>query len=603
MQLLGVQKNRLNTGFIFFVTIAFFSFSTIFAQTDIVANSSSALSKEKKKTRPNVILILTDDQGYGDFSVHGNPVLKTPVLDKLHDQSIRFTDFHVAPMCTPTRAQLLTGMDAMNSGATAVCLGRSMPRENLPMMSDIFKASGYRTAHFGKWHLGDSYPYRPQDRGFEESITFGAFGIGSIADWHGNTYWSANFRHNDKMEKFEGYCTDVWFDLALDYIGDWKEGDEPFFLYLPTNCPHDPHLCDDKYSDPYLKKGMKPVVAKFFGQIANIDENMGRLLEALDQNRQTENTMLIYMSDNGSAKGKDVFNAGMRGSKKDPYDGGHRVPLFLRWPGGNLGAPRDIDTLTQCQDILPTLMDWCELKKLGEEELDGSSLTPIFSGKPDALNDRMLVVEYDNPYKPLENKAVMWKRWRLVKNTNLYDLSADPGQKKNVADKHPDVLSQMQDYYKQWRQKAVIGYNQKRYIHLGSDKQNPSMLYSSDWVGAYADNINNLVAGDRIGSWEVLVEKGGMYEFTLSRYHPASGLALTGSMKDLKGIVGGALPIKQARLRIGDFDKTIGTETDQAEVKFEIELPEGVHKVETWFMDGKGEQLCSAYYTQAELVK
>ncbi len=568
----------------------------------LLLSLSSMSLKANEKARPNVILILTDDQGYGDFSVHGNPILRTPVLDRLHDQSIRFTDFHVAPMCTPTRAQLLTGRDAMDTGATAVCLGRSMPRKDLPMMADIFKASGYRTAHFGKWHLGDSYPYRPQDRGFEETVTFGAFGIGSIADWHGNTYWSANFRHNDGMKAYEGYCTNVWFDLALDYINDWKKGNSPFFMYLPTNCPHDPHLCDDAYSDPYLKKGMKPVVAKFFGQIANIDENMGRLLETLDQRSLTENTLLIYMSDNGTAKGQGVFNAGMRGSKKDPYDGGHRVPLFIRWPGGNLGAARDIDTLTQCQDILPTLIDWCKLKTPEDDQFDGASLAPLFSGHPDILDDRILVVEYDNPYRPKENKAVMWRNWRLVKDSELYDISTDPGQRTDVADKHPGVLSHMQDYYRQWKQEAIKGYNQKRYIHLGSKEQDPLMLYSSDWHGAYADNINNLLAGNRIGSWEVLVETSGMYEFTLSRWHPASGMALTDSMKDTTGRTRGDLPVKQARLRIGRYDRTVSTKVDQAEVRFRVELPEGVHKIETWFMDEEGKQLCSAYYTKADLV-
>ena len=566
------------------------------------SSEGSLEAKENDYARPNVILILTDDQGYGDFSVHGNPVLQTPVLDRLHGQSIRFTDFHVAPMCTPTRGQLLTGRDAMENGATAVCLGRSMLREGIPTMADTFKASGYRTVHFGKWHLGDSYPYRPQDRGFEESVTFGAFGIGSIADWHGNTYWSAKFRHTDGMKQYKGYCTDVWFDMAIDTIKQWTDGDKPFFMYLPINCPHDPHLCDDKYSDPYLKQGMKPVVARFFGQIANIDENMGRLLDMLDQRKLAENTLLIYMSDNGTAQGQGVFNAGMRGSKKDPYDGGHRVPLFIRWPGGNLGAPRDIDTLTQCQDILPTLMDWCRLESTTRGQLDGSSLVPLFSGQAESLSDRILVVEYDNPYRPGENKAVMWKKWRLVKDRELYNLASDPGQRTDLADRHPKIFRRLQDHYRQWKQEALEGYNQKRYIHLGSPEQNPIMLYSSDWQGDYADNMNNLIAGNRMGSWDVLVEKASLYEFTLSRWHPASGMALTAAMKDTRGQNRGALPVKQARLRTGDYDRTVRTETDQTEVQFKVELPEGIHNIETWFMDEKGKQLCSAYYTKAELV-
>jgi arylsulfatase A-like enzyme len=366
-----------------------------------------------KNSHPNVILILTDDQGYGDLSVLGNQVLKTPVLDKLHDQSIRFTDFHVAPMSSPTRGQLITGRDAMHNGATAVCMGRSMVREDLPTMADIFKASGYQTGHFGKWHMGDSYPYRPQDRGFDETVHHGAWGITSIAAYFGNTYWDNTFEHNGKYEKYDGYCTDVWFNLTIDYISKRKEDHKLFFIYLATNCPHVPNLCDDRYSDPYLKKGMTPVVSKFFGQIANIDQNLQRLLITLDETGLTENTILIYMTDNGTATGYDVFNAGMREHKTSPYEGGHRVPFFIRWPNGNLGKPRIISELTEVQDILPTLIDLCNLKKPGNARFDGVSLAPLLTGKVDKLDDRMLVVEYENPSQSEENKAVLWGKVHL----------------------------------------------------------------------------------------------------------------------------------------------------------------------------------------------
>ncbi len=557
---------------------------------------------QDKKQKPNVILVLTDDQGYGDLSVHGNPVLKTPVLDKLHDQCIRFTDFHSAPMCSPTRGQLMTGMDALYNGCTAVCLGRSMVREELPEMAGIFKASGYKTAHFGKWHMGDSYPYRPQDRGFDETVSHGAWGIGSIADYYQNTYWDATFRHNQDLEKYPGYCTDVWFDQTLDYISRWNEGDKPFFVYLATNCPHGPHLCDDEYSDPYLEKGMTPVVSKFFGQIANIDENMERLISTLDEKGLADNTILIYMTDNGTVRGYEVFNAGMRGHKTQPWEGGHRVPLFIRWPDGNLGEPRDIDVLAECQDLLPTLIDWCGLKKPENATFDGSSLAPVFSGNTENLDDRILVVEYDNPYRPEENRVVMWKKWRLVMDKELYDLSTDPGQTTDVAEKYPDVMNTMQEYYRTWKEKALTGYNQKRYIHLGTEKQNPLTLYSSDWQGSYADNSGDLVAGNRIGYWDVQVETPGKYEFTLYRWHPASGIPLAGAM-EIRNVNRGAIPVAQARLKIEDSDQTARTVSDQSEVKFTVELKEGIHKIETWLMDENGTPLCSAYYTRVELIR
>ncbi len=192
--------------------------------------------------RPNVIVILSDDQGYGDVSAHGNPVLKTPNLDKLHGESIRLTDFHVAPMCTPTRGQLLTGLDCLRSGASSVCAGRSFIRRGTPTMPEIFRAAGYRTGHFGKWHLGDSYPNLPHQRGFEESVYHLGWGITSMADVWLNDCFDGRFaRNGGPVEKFPGYCTDVWFDLAMNYMRDSSAKQEPFFVYLPTNAPHGPH--------------------------------------------------------------------------------------------------------------------------------------------------------------------------------------------------------------------------------------------------------------------------------------------------------------------------------------------------------------------------
>jgi len=536
---------------------------TLLIITLLCFNFLQSCTTEKK---PNVILILTDDQGYGDFSCHGNPVLKTPVLDNLYSQCVRFTDFHVAPMCTPTRGQLMTGRDAMNNGATAVCLGRSMIREEIPTMADIFKMSGYNTAHFGKWHLGDSYPYRPQDRGFEVTVHHGAWGIGSIADYFSNDYWDDVYFSNEKPTQYQGYCTDVWFDLAINYIKKWKSNiisDKPFFLYLATNCPHSPHRCDDKYSDPYIGeinnhqiakypmgKANNFQVAKFFGQITNIDENMGRLLSFLDETKLSDNTILLYMTDNGTSKGYNVYNAGMRGHKTMPYAGGHRVPCFIKWPKGNIQGPKDINETTQVQDILPTLIDLCNLTKPINTEFCGESLAPVIYGKKEKLDDRMLVVQYDNPYRPTENLAVLWNKWRLVKNKELYDISVDPGQQNDISEENPDVVKAMSDYYDNWWNKTEPLYEQKRFIHVGTDPQNPIMLYSSDWTGSYADNMENLTnAIGRTGYWNVLVETKGEYEVILSRWHPASGDVIDGPLSILPGDKQNAYPVAKARLK------------------------------------------------------
>ena len=551
------------------------------------------MASAESEGRPNVILVLTDDQGYGDLSGHGNPVLKTPHLDALRRQSIRFTDFHVAPMCTPTRGQILTGRDAMANGATFVCLGRSMMRHDLPNMAEIFAAGGYQTGHFGKWHLGDSYPHRPQDRGFQETVHHGAWGITSIADHFGNDYYDDTYRHNDKREKYSGYCTDVWFDEAMKYMRKCQAEGEPFFVYLPTNCPHSPHWVPKKYSDPY-----KGFPATFFGQIANIDENMGKLVAMLGESKLAENTILIFMTDNGTVRGDKVFNAGMRGKKTQLWEGGHRVPCYVRWPAGKLGSPRDVDELTECQDILPTLIDLCGLKAPAGLELDGQSLAGLLRGTQEHLPDRMLVVQY-GPDPRMGAAAVLWGKWRLVNDKQLYDVRNDPHQDRDVAVESPDVVRKMRAHYAAWWRRVRPQFEKIRYLHLGSDKANPTMLYSSDWVGSYADNFGNLASGKGIGRWHVMVEKAGKYEFTLSRWAPEADTPLAAPLAGPMG-KGRAVPIARARLKIGEVDLTGPAPDGAKSVSFTADLKGGKALLETWFQDDNGKPLCSAYYTKVE---
>jgi len=466
--------------------------------------------------KPNLIIVMTDDQGYGDLSCHGNPVLKTPHLDRLYACSVHFTDFHVAPMCTPTRGQLLTGHDACDNGATFVNR-RSMMRQSLPTMADTFRMNGYRTGLFGKWHLGDSYPHRPLDRGFDTVIRHGAWGITSIADRFGNDYFDDTYRRNGDYEEYEGYCTDVWFDESMRWMKERQQAGERFFCYIPTNAPHVPHWVAERYAEPY--NGKRP--ARFFGMIANLDENVGRLLRFLEERKLADDTILLFLTDNGTAAGERVFNAGMRGKKTSLYEGGHRVPLFVHWPGGGIDQPRDVDVLTHVQDVLPTLIDLCHLDAPDTPEFDGVSLAFLLRGQTSQLPDseRMLVVQYG--VSPVHgDAAVLWKKWRLIKGKELYRIDKDPGQKDNIASDYPAIINRMRQHYERWWADAQPAMDQTPRIHLGADQANPTMLYASDWQGDYADNWVNLARGYRKGTWNVHIRRSGQYRVTLYRWPP-----------------------------------------------------------------------------------
>ncbi len=543
---------------------------------------------EGRPDRPNVILLLTDDQGYGDLSCHGNPVLKTPNLDRLHGESVRLTDFHVAPMCTPTRGQLMTGVDAVRNGATSVTAGRSFLRPGMPTMAEIFAAGGYRTGIFGKWHLGDNFPHRPMDRGFQEAAYHLGWGFTSAPEF-ANTLFDGRYFHNGVEKRFAGHATDFWFERATAWMRERREKGEPFLLYLPTNAPHAPHVVDPKYSAPYEGKGP----AAFFGMIAQIDENVGKLEAFLKENGLRENTLFVYMTDNGGTGGVRVHNSGMRAGKTTYYDGGHRVPCFIRWPAGGLGAPRGIDLPAQIQDLLPTLVDLCGLKKPEKAGFDGASLAGLLKGTSD-LPDRMLVVQYGQQIRKWD-ACVIWRKWRLVKGEELHDLASDPAQERNVAGAHPQVLARMREHYEKWWAGVEPLVGDFVATALGSEKQNPVTLTSSDWEGVYADNsrhVGEAAGGPRGGHWNVAVEREGEYEIALRRWPRETGLPLGGKANAASK----ALPVAGARLSAAGQERQAKGSPEDPEIVFRLRLPEGRTKLHAWFQDAAGADLSGAFY-------
>ncbi len=569
-------------------------------------------------TRPNVIIVLTDDQGYGDLSCHGNPLLKTPCLDRLHGQSVRLTDFHVAPMCTPTRSQLLTGRDSLANGAMFVDGGRANMRTDLPTMAEIFAAEGYRTGHFGKWHLGDHYPFRPQERGFQETVFHKAWGISSVPDYWNNDYFDDTYEHNGRMEEYRGYCTDVWFDEAMAWMRDRAAEGEPFLAYVATNAPHSPLFVGDDFRADY--GSVNKALASFFGMIACIDANMGRLEAFLAESGLRDDTILIWMTDNGGTVGVPFYNAGMRGRKTSVYEGGHRVPCFVRWPSGGLRGPGDVATAAQVQDILPTLLELCGLEPPTEATFDGVSLAGLLRG--DTLADRMFVVQYGcHPKGGFETEflgdpakwdsAVVWNRWRLVRGTELYDLAADPCQEHDIATEHPDVVERMRTFYEDWWATVEPRAFEFSHIPVGTPEAPEVCLTSHTWLTTPVtltyerSEMGNVRFGPRRnGLWNIRVERAGRYRISLRRWPKEADAAIRHGVPAYEPtdathgpfVEGVALPVAAARIEVAGLQASLPVAEGQKAIDFELELPAGEMHLLSALLDSTGQELCGAYY-------
>ncbi len=430
--------------------------------------SVSAAADSLAGKRPNIVFVLTDDQGYGDLSCHGNPILKTPNIDRLHREGVRFTDFMVSPTCSPTRSALMTGRHEFRNGVTHTINERERLTLSATTLAQVLKSAGYATGIFGKWHLGDEPDHWPSRRGFDEMFIHGAGGIGqsypgSCGDAPGNTYFSPAILHNGKFEKTNGYCTDVFFIQALKWIEATK-GKQPFYAHISTNAPHGPLQVRPEDEARYADKVDDPNAAKFFGMIANIDDNVGKLLAKLSEWGIERDTLVIFMNDNGGTAGVKIFNAGMRAQKGTPFLGGIRASSFWRWPGTL--KPADCDRLASNIDFFPTLAELtgARLNDDLQKQVEGRSLVSLLSNPQADWSDRTLFthvgrwpVGADRSKFKYATCSVRNSRLQMVtaskgetKNWQLFDLKADPGEKTDIADKHPDVVKQLDAEYDRW---------------------------------------------------------------------------------------------------------------------------------------------------------
>jgi arylsulfatase A-like enzyme len=573
---------------------------------------------ERETGKPNVILVMTDDQGYGDLGCTGNPWLHTPNIDAFHDEAVRLTDFHVSPLCTPTRGAIMSGHRPVRNGAWATCWGRSSLRKEETTMADIFASNGYRTGLFGKWHLGDNYPYRPQDRGFETVVAHKGGGVGQTPDFWGNNYFDDTYFHNSTPVPHDGYCTDIWFEEALKFIESSRK--EPFFAFISTNAPHDPYLVGEKYRKPYEDNPEIPEPA-FYGMISNIDKNFGKLNARLQELGLDDNTILIFMTDNGSSGGCRLdenqhvvagYNSGMRGMKASYYDGGHRVPFFIRWPKGGLQGGQNIDEMGLHIDMLPTFIDLCGLQAPDEVTFDGISLAGLMMGREERLPDRIQFLQFrqdTEPPKKWEN-AVITRQWRLIDGEELYDIKADPGQKSDVAAAHPEVVARLREAHETWWDEISPGIDRYCPISLGNAQENPTQLDAMDVMGDVAWHQTHIVLAQRsTGQWCVDVDRPGRYRFSLRRWPKELGLSIGESVsaEDARGHIYAdesgrcnTISPSRARLKVFDHEKTLAVTREMDGVTFEVHLGQtGTTTLEAWFMDEAGD-LCGAYYVVVE---
>ena len=409
----------------------------------------------------NVILILTDDQGYGDLARHGNPILQTPHLDRLHDESVRFRQFQVSPTCAPTRSALMTGRHEFKNGVTHTIYERERMTLDAVTLPEVLASTGYATGIFGKWHLGDEDAYQPDRRGFQEVFIHGAGGIGqsypgSCGDVPSNSYFNPIIKHNGTFVQTTGFCTDVFFEQASRWIED-RAAQGPFFAYIAPNAPHTPYQCPPEYEAPYAGR-VPEQTAKFFGMIANIDDNVGRLMALLKRLDLDEQTLVIFMTDNGGTAGRKVFNAGLRGGKTSAWQGGTRAISLWRCP--SRFPPAEVDALTAHLDVLPTLAELAgvELDARLRTQVEGRSLLPLLRNSSAPWPDRLLVTHAGRwaPGEPPQQYgtcSIRNTRYSLVRVGDaweLFDLATDPGESTDISGHHPELVKTLAAAYDQW---------------------------------------------------------------------------------------------------------------------------------------------------------
>lgn len=497
------------------------------------ANEATGETPEK----PNIILIMPDDQGYGDLGVTGNPIVETPNIDALARRSASMTTFYVSPVCSPTRACLMTGRYNYRTGVVDTFKGRSMMQPEEITIAEVLKDAGYTTGIFGKWHLGDCYPMRPQDQGFDEALVHLGGGLAQPSEPIENRrrYTDPILFHNGTKIAAKGYCTDVYFEAASQFIDHAHSAGKPFFVYLPPNAPHGPfHDVPKELYDKYRQKDLSPVllgntrdadvVARVFAMIENIDRNIGQLITQLEANGLIQNTIVVFMVDNGPNTAR--FVGPFRGKKTEVHEGGIRSPFYAQWPA-RLKPGTTSDRVAAHIDVMPTLLDAAGVPLPSGLKLDGRSLLPLLEGRDVDWPDRTIFIQSHRGNIPVlyHHFAVRNQRWKLVRPTGfgreapsetvpfeLYDMTVDPKEQDNLAATKPVILETLKRAYAaQFSDVSTTrpdNFAPPRII-VGSNHEIRTVLTQQDW------RVKDNTGWGRNGEWHLRFEGEHRYDIEL----------------------------------------------------------------------------------------
>lgn len=581
----------------------------------------SALAAKKTSTceKPNIIFIMTDDQGKGDLGCEGNPYIKTPNIDKFYEDAIRLENYHVSTTSAPTRSSIMTGRHCNRVNVFHTIQGRSILFNDEVLLPEVLAKNGYTNAMYGKWHLGDNYPNRPEDRGFHEVVRHGGGGIGQGPDYWMNDYFDDTYYHNGVEEEYKGYCTDVFFSEAMDFIS--KNKDNPFFCYIATNAPHAPLNVPMEYKDMYPADMMidgepiKDNIRRFYGMVTNIDDNFKKIEDLLVKLGIADNTILIFTTDNGGTAGRSIYNAGMTGGKGTVTEGGHRVPFFIRWKDGKLDGGRDINELVAHYDLLPTFVDLLDLDFHPVKPLDGKSFKTLLTDENPVWENRILFMDTQREQNLIKYKTytVMDEKWRLVNGKELYDVTTDLAQENNVIDQYPEVAARLMVGYERWWDSFYAEKVDERnaYIQIGSPKENPVRISAHDLhVGLFRgvwNQPNALMGSQGFGNWKVQFLETGEYTVTLCRFPRESGLAINAKVpaipnsETIDRVTAASTKddFVTAQMYVAGITQRAEIGKDDKEITFKCTIPEGKFEFQAELLDSKG-YVHPAYYVYIE---